>query len=92
MFVLTFSTRHSTGRSLLILFISSLLHVQTTVRPFILVYRLSTIRLSCLDCVLRSAARLIGKIPTYDHVTRNWRKLVQNIGGRPKYWGKGARW
>src|SRR6218665_1753538 len=28
-------------------------------------------RLSCVDRVLRSSACLVGKIPKYDHVTRN---------------------
>jgi len=41
MFVLAYSRQSSTGRSLLLLSISSLLHVQTTVRPLILAYRLS---------------------------------------------------
>src|SRR6218665_1198834 len=83
MFVLTFSRRQSNGRSLLFLFISSLLRVQTTVRPFILVYRLSGGRVLIAYCDLQRALSV-----KYDHVTRNWRRLVQNFEGKPKYWGK----
>src|SRR5678815_4877001 len=42
-------------------------------------------RLSCLDRVLRAAARLIGQIPKYDHVTRymlevlHWLPVRQRI-------------
>jgi len=83
MFVFTFSRRQSTGRSLLLLSISSLLRVQTTVRPFILVYLLSGCLVLIAYCVLQRA--LTGK---YYHVTRNWRRLVQNIG-KTKVLGEG---
>jgi len=86
MFVLTFSRWQSTGHSLLLLSISSLLRVQTTVRPcytVILVYRLSGCLVFIAYCDLQHALSV-----KYDHVTRNWRRLVQNITGKPKHWGK----
>ena len=44
----------------------------------------------CLDRALWSAARVIGKIPTYDYVTRHRSRLVQNIGGIQSTGGKGV--
>ena len=44
-----------------------------------------TCRLSCLDRVQRSAARLIGKIEKFDHVNQymldvlHWQKQKQNV-------------
>jgi len=55
MFVLTFSRRQCTGRSLLLLSILSLLCVQTTVRPFILVYQLSSCLVLIAYCDLQRA-------------------------------------
>ena len=46
---------------------------------------LPTVRLNCLDRVLRSAARLIGRIPKYDHISAymrdvlHWLPLKQRI-------------
>src|SRR6218665_904338 len=54
--------------------VSLLLRVQSTVRPFILVYQLSGCLVLIAYCDLQRA--LTEK---YDHVTRNWRRLVQNI-------------
>ena len=66
--------------------VSSSLRVQTTVRPFILVYQLSCCLVLIACCDLQRALSV-----KYDHVTRNWR--MQTC---PKYWGEtkvlGERW
>src|SRR6218665_3861114 len=39
-------------------------------------------RLSCLDRVLRSAARLIGRIPKYDHISIYMRDILHWLPAR----------
>src|SRR6218665_878961 len=91
MFDLTFSrptpTRHSTGRSLLLLSISSLLHVQTTVQPFILVYRLSDCLVLIAICDMQRALSVNTNIMIMSPETGvDFCKIL----GEPKYWGKGG--
>src|SRR6218665_1679562 len=46
--------------------------------------RLPATRLSCLNRVLRSAARLIGRIPKYDHISTYMRDILHWLPARQR--------
>src|SRR6218665_967731 len=87
MFVLTFSRRQSTGRSLL-LFVAANDLIVITARSDYCSTLYTGIQLSgCLVLIAYCDLQRTLWVK-YDHVTRNRRRLVQNIEGKPKYWGK----